>query len=176
MIGNGKISEHLKQPQWCIHHGALANSASSPPTILVPEYDISSSFSFLSSLLIFSNKGRTPHSDKKQFTLNYQLTIQNLKALDNIQNTDSEGNRFLPCSPLPKLRGLKKDFLLVSRVVLSRPSPSLSTNLSRGASESEWQRENDVQWCDEFCLMHLDFLNIWKCFCFIKIMTINPNL
>lgn len=40
----------------------------------------------------------------------------------------------LPCSPFPKLRGLKKVFLLSSRVVLSRP-PASSTNWSRGASE-----------------------------------------
>lgn len=173
MIDNGAISENLKHPLWYIHHGALANSASSPPTILLPVYDISSSFSFLSSLLIFSNKGRTPHSDKRQFNLNYQLIIQDLKPLNNIDNT--EGIRLLPSSPLPKLRGLKKDFLLVSRVVLSRPPPS-STNSSRGASESEWQRDNDVQWCDDLCLMHLGYLNIWKCFCFIKMMSINPNL
>ncbi|KAF3856981.1 hypothetical protein F7725_008840 [Dissostichus mawsoni] len=53
------------------YHGAEATSASSPPTMRLAAYDSRSSDSFESSLLIFSNSGRSPQAANNQRTKDF---------------------------------------------------------------------------------------------------------
>lgn len=138
MSDDGKISESLKQRMWwCIHHGALAISASSPPTILLPVYDNSRSFSFLSSLLIFSNKGRTPHSDKRQFNINYQLIIQDIKPPQNRRW------RYQTLFSIAKAAGAKESLSFAIK------SCSLSTTcfLYKLVQRGVWEWMRKREWC-----------------------------